>query len=185
MCWIGVKHRGLGLSLPPAALWSRGGWAGTLRGCSWAFPWQWWGRSWWQQGCGCHSDVPTCCHLGREHTLTETFPKQPVVSSGMCHQCPAVTAGCAAAGGHKHTMHFPFLIENTSPTSSGRGAVGWAGRAWVPMSPPGPLPSLRELQCLSPAQEHIKFDGCPEIIISGKHSLISVCLAGFYCLPFL
>lgn len=54
-----------------------------------------------------------------------------------------------------------------------------------PPEPPGPLPSVRELQCLSLAQEDIKCDGCPEIIISGKHSLISVCLAGFYCLPFL
>lgn len=59
------------------------------------------------------------------------------------------------------------------------------GVGWVPPSPSGPLPSVRELQCLSPAQEDMKFNGCPEIIISGKHSLISVCLAGFYCLPFL
>lgn len=103
----------------------------------------------------------------------------------MCHQCPAATAGCAAAEGHKHTMDFLFLIENASPTSSGRGAVGWAGCAWAPLRPQEPLPSPRELQCLSPAQEHIKFDGCPEIIISGKPSLISVWLAGFYCFPFL
>lgn len=89
-------------------------------------------------------------------------------------QHPAVTAACAAAGRHKHTG----LVENASPRSSGRGAVGWAGSHRAPHS-------VRELQCLSPAQEDIKFNGCPEIIISGKHSLISVCLAGFYCLPFL
>lgn len=137
-------------------------------------------RSWWQQGHGCHSRVPTCQHLGREHmgSLTDAFPKQALVSSGTCHQRPAVTAGCAAAGRHKHTA----LIENHHhPGAQAEVLQGGLG----PTEPSGALPSVRELQCLSLAQEDIKFNGCPEIIISGKHSLISVCLAGFYCLPFL
>lgn len=167
--------------------WKADAWTATHGGCSSAFPWRWRNRSWWQQGCGCHSDVPTCRHLGREHmgSLADAFPKQAVVSSGTCHQRPAVTVGCAAAGRRKHTGLSCAVIENTSPRSSGRGAVGWDGRTWVPLSSPGPLPSVRALQCLSVAQEDMKFNGCPEIIISGKHSLISVCLAGFYCLPFL
>lgn len=185
VCWTGVKHGDLGAEPPPGYSLEHGRLTPGQPLSEDAIPWRWRNRSWWQQGCGCHSDVPTCQHLGREHTglLTDAFPKQAVVSSGMCHQRPAVTAGCAAAGRHKHTGLSCAVIENTSPRSSGRGAVGWDGRAGVPLSPPGPLPSFRELQCLPVAQEDIKFNGCPEIIISGKHSLISVCLAGFYFLP--
>lgn len=110
---------------------------------------------------------------GAHGWLTDAFPEQAVVSPGMCHQCPAVTAGCAAAGRHKHAGWIGNELRQRC-----------CGVGWVPASLQDPSP-LSELQCLSLAQEDIKFDGCPEIIISGKHSLIFVCLAGFYCLPFL